>query len=128
MTSLDGLGGWLYEPDRAVLRAGLTGALSVAVSGAELASGVGYVSADQLVDVPWARRYAVQAALPLDVKALRIWLRDRGIGRVTLKKRGVSVEPDRLRHQLRLSGEGPEATLVLTRVGSRSVAVVVEPH
>jgi hypothetical protein len=32
------IGEWLYEPDRAVIRAGLTGALVAAVDGAELAT------------------------------------------------------------------------------------------
>ena len=70
----------LYEPDRAVIRAGLTGALAREVDGAELSAGVGYVGSDRAVDVPWAHRYAVREALPWNVKAVRGWLRDRGSG------------------------------------------------
>jgi hypothetical protein len=120
------VGSWLYEPDRAVIRAGLTGALTAATGGVELTSGVGYVTADQPVDLPWARRYSVTEAMPLNVKALRAWLRDRGVGRLTVKKRGVSIDADALRRQLRLSGD-LELTVVLTRVASQQVCLVVRP-
>lgn len=119
-------GRYLYEPDRAVLRAGLVGALANAVDGREMAPGVGYVLADAEHEVPWARRYLVQQAMPFNVKALRAILRDRRAGRVTIKKRGVSVDPDQLRRQLRPSGDGA-ATVVLTRSGDAPVALLVQP-
>ena len=120
------VGAWLYEPDRAVIRAGLTGALTAATGGVELSAGVGYVAADQAADLPWARRYSVTEAMPLNVKALRAWLRDRGVGRLTVKKRGVSIDADALRRQLRLSGD-LELTVVLTRIASQQVCLVVRP-
>ena len=125
-SSLKQLGPWLYEPDRAVIRAGLTGALTSVVDGFELDSGVGYVTSDRCVDVGYARRFTVIESMPLNVKALRAWLRDRDVGRVTIKKRGVTLDADALRRQLRLSGS-VEMTLVLTRVKNHQVCLVVRP-
>ncbi|MBC7558738.1 MAG: class I SAM-dependent methyltransferase [Dermatophilaceae bacterium] len=125
-SSLGQIGSWLYEPDRAVIRAGLTGALTSAVDGFELDSGVGYVTSERCVDVGYARRFAVTESMPLNVKALRAWLRDRDVGRVTIKKRGVVLNADELRRQLRLSGS-VEMTLVLTRVKNQQVCLVVRP-
>jgi len=125
-SSLSQIGAWLYEPDRAVIRAGLTGALTSVVDGFELDSGVGYVTSDRCVDVGYARRFAVDESMPLNVKALRAWLRERGVGRVTIKKRGVVLDADELRRQLRLSGS-VEMTLVLTRVKNQQVCLVVRP-
>jgi hypothetical protein len=122
--SLAQMGTWLYEPDRAVIRAGLTGALAALVDGVELDSGVGYVTSERCVDVGYARRFAVTESMPLNVKALRAWLRDRDVGRVTIKKRGITLDADALRHQLRLSGSD-EMTLVLTRVAGQQVCLVV---
>jgi hypothetical protein len=116
----------MYEPDRAVIRAGLTGALTAVVDGVELDSGVGYVTSDRCVDVGYARRFAVTESMPLNVKALRAWLRDRDVGRVTIKKRGVTLDADGLRRQLRLSGS-VEMTLVLTRLAGQQVCLVVRP-
>jgi hypothetical protein len=125
-SSMSQIGTWLYEPDRAVIRAGLTGALTSVVEGFELDSGVGYVTSEHRVDVGYARRFAVDESMPLNVKALRAWLRDRDVGRVTIKKRGVVLDADELRRQLRLSGSA-EMTLVLTRVKNQQVCLVVRP-
>ena len=128
LQNLADVGGWLYEPDKAVLRAGLVGALTAATDGAELDAGVGYVGSSRSVDVPFARRYAVVEAMPFNVKALRGWLRDHGIDRLTIKKRGVSVDADLLRRQLRLPAKGHnEAIVILTRVRSNQVAIIVRP-
>ncbi len=126
LRSVGGLGAYLYEPDRAVIRAGLTGALARLVGGAELHDGVGYVAADVAVDVPWAHRYAMVEALPWNVKSVRSWLRARGVGALTIKKRGVPLDPEAVRTQLRLTGSG-EATVVLTRVAGQTYALVVDP-
>lgn len=124
-SSLLQVGAWLYEPDRAVIRAGLTGALTALVDGVELDSGVGYVTSEACVEVGYARRFSVTESMPLNVKALRAWLRDRHVGRVTIKKRGITLDADALRQQLRLSGS-EEMTLVLTRVAGQQVCLVVQ--
>lgn len=124
--SFDRLGEWLYEPDRALIRAGLTGAVTAATGGVELDVGVGYVASSAQLDLSCARRYHIADSMPLNVKALRAYLRDRHVGRLTIKKRGASVDPDVLRRQLRLSGDG-ELTVVLTRVHGRQVVLVVHP-
>ncbi|OLT19652.1 hypothetical protein BJF81_07780 [Ornithinimicrobium sp. CNJ-824] len=121
------VGPFLAEPDRAVVAARLTGALAATVDGAELDTGVGYVTAGRVHPLPWARWYAVQDVLPLRARPVRAWLRARGAGRVTLKKRGVGVDPGAFRTELRLSGEGPEVVLVLTRVAGRPAVLAVEP-
>ena len=121
---------WLYEPDRAIVRAGLTGALVAAVDGAELAPGVGYVTSPAAYDVPWARRFRVVTAMPFSTKHLARWLRDHGHDRVTLKKRGVTLDADVVRRQLKMTGRGKggsEATVVLTRAGAAQAALVVTP-
>ncbi|GAA1248586.1 THUMP-like domain-containing protein [Oryzihumus leptocrescens] len=124
--ALTGLGQFLYEPDRAVIRAGLVSALTAAVDGVEVDAGLGYVSADRAVDLPWARRFVVTEALPFHVKTLRAWLRERDVGNLTIKKRGVSTDADALRRQLRLTGSA-ELTVVLTRVAGQQVVLAVRP-
>lgn len=124
--ALDRLGQWLYEPDKAITRAGLTGALVAAVEGVELDPGVGYVASDRSKDLGFARRFRISEAMPFNVKGLRAWMRDRHIGRVTIKKRGVSIDSDQLRRQLRLTGDA-DVTIVLTRIANRQVVLVVQP-
>lgn len=120
-------GEWLYEPDLAVLQAGLVGALEADVEGAELAPGVGYVASAHHRDVRYARRYRVLEVLPAHVKPVQRVLKARGAGRVTLKRRGGPVAPEAFRRSLRLDGHGEEATLVLTVAGGRPAVLIVEP-
>ena len=54
---------------------------------------------------------------------MRAALRTRGIGALEIRKRGVAVEPDQLRRDLRLAGSG-SATLVLTRVDATPIALL----
>ena len=123
---VDDVGDWLYEPDRAVLQAGLTGTLARLVGGVETAPGAGYVTGPHELDVPWARRFRVRSVHPLSVKPLRRWAREAGIGALTIKKRGVSIDPDRLRRDLRLSGDR-EAVVVLSQLAGRPTLLEVEP-
>jgi len=127
LDGLDGLGSYVYEADRAVIRAGLSGALARAVDGAELDRGVGYVSSDRPLDVAWAHRYSIVEAMPWNVKALRAWLRDNDIGRLTIKKRGVALDPEAVRRQLRVKGSA-DLTLILTRVRSQPHVLLVRPE
>lgn len=117
-------GRWLYEPDGAVIRAGLVGEVVAAVPGGRLVDPtIAYVAADGPVPTPFARAYEVTDVLPFSLARLRALLRERGVGRVTVKKRGSAVEVEALRRDLKLSGPG-EAVVVLTRVaGDRTVFV-----
>ena len=56
-----------------------------------------------------ARGYEVLEELPYQDKRLKAALRERGIGRLTIKKRGVQVVPEELRRRLALRGDA-EAT------------------
>lgn len=127
---LSDLGPWLYEPDRAVTRAGLLGAVTARTGGFEVEPGLGYVSSDRHVEIDFARRYAVSEAMPFNVKTLRAWLRTRGVTGVTIKKRGIRIDEDRLRRELKIgrkAGSGAQETLLLTRVGGQPTALIVTP-
>ena len=108
------VGRFLYEPDGAVIRAGLVTAVAAGVNGRLLDHKIAYVTSDESFRTPFARSYRVVEEVPYREKQLRAALRARGIGTLTIKKRGVDVSPEQLRKRLDLHGED-EATLVLTR-------------
>lgn len=117
---------FLYEPDGAVIRAGLVEAVAAGVGGRLLDEHLAYVVGDAAFHTPFARSYRVLEELPHREKPLRAALRERGIGRLTIKKRGVSVVPDELRKRLALTGDA-EATIVLSRAAGHGVCLLVEP-
>lgn len=120
------VGAYLYEPDGAVIRAGLVTAVAAGVGGGLVDEHIAYVTSDESFRTPFARGYRIVEELPYREKQLRAALRERGIGRLAIKKRGVDVVPEQLRKRLDLHGEA-EATLVLTRVAGQGTALLVEP-
>lgn len=120
------VGGYLYEPDGAVIRAGLVTAVATGVRGGLVDPKIAYITGDEAFRSPFARGYRVLEHLPYREKQLKAALRERGIGRITIKKRGVDVVPEQLRKRLALAGDA-EATVVLTRVAGEGTALLVEP-
>jgi THUMP domain-like len=120
------VGAYLYEPDGAVIRAGLVAQVAAAVDGRLVDSTIAYVTSDALHATPLATAYRVLDTLPFGLKRLRTHLRERGVGRLTIKKRGTAVVPEQLRKQLDLRGDA-EATIVLTRVAGTQQVLVVDP-
>lgn len=120
------VGRCLYEPDGAVVRAGLVTAVAAGVNGGLVDEHIAYVTSDEAFSTPFARSYEVLEELPYREKPLRAALQARGVGRLTIKKRGVSVVPDQLRKRLALRGDA-EATLVMTRVAGKGTALLVRP-
>ena len=119
-------GRFLLEPDGAVIRAGLVTAVTALGDGWLLDPHIAYVSTDRPVATPYARGFEVLEELPFHEKRLKAALRERHVGRLTIKKRGVDVVPEQLRRRLALRGD-QEATVVLTRARGRGVALLVRP-
>ena len=121
---------YLYEPDPAVLRAGLVTTLAAQLGARQLDADIAYLTASDLRGTPFARAFAIEAALPFQLKRLREALRARQVGVVTVKKRGSPLEPETLIRQLRLSG--PEERIVfLTHVLGEPWALIgskASPH
>ncbi|MBB6628807.1 methyltransferase domain-containing protein [Nocardioides sp. KIGAM211] len=120
------VGAFLYEPDGAVIRAGLVTAVAALADGGLVDEHIAYVTGDERIRTPFARGYEVLERLPYREKPLKAALRERGIGSLTIKKRGVDVVPEQLRKRLDLAGD-QTATIVLTRVAGSGTALLVRP-
>ncbi|AEG43500.1 class I SAM-dependent methyltransferase [Isoptericola variabilis] len=125
------VGAYLYEPDGAVIRAGLVAHAAAELGGRLVDRTIAYVTTDAPADAPSsgpaiATGYRVLDVLPFNLKRLKAYLRERGVGRLTIKKRGTAVTPEQLRAQLSPKGDAA-ATLVLTRVNGAQHVLVVDP-
>ncbi|MGI8700254.1 MAG: class I SAM-dependent methyltransferase [Nocardioidaceae bacterium] len=120
------VGRYLYEPDPALIRAHLVSVAAAEVDGWLLDPHIAYVCSDREVQTGLAACYRVLEVLPYQEKRLRAALRQRGIGALTIKKRGIAVTPEVLRRRLGLTGQR-QATLVVTRTPQSAVALLVDP-
>lgn len=116
---------YLYEPDGAVLRAGLVNRVADQLGGHLLDPTIAYVTSDRLAATPLATAFRVIDSMPFSLKRLKSALRERNIGTLEIKKRGSALDPAKLRPQLALKGS-QSATIVLTRLAGQQQVLLVE--
>lgn len=118
--------GWLVEPDPALMRAGLVQNVALAFDGSMLDEQIAYFTTDTPPDSAWVRTWQILDWLPFHIKHLRAYLRQRGVGSVTVKKRGSPLTPETLVPQLKLKGDEAR-TLVLTHLRGKPIVLICQP-
>ena len=115
----------LYEPDPAVLRAGLVQDLARTLGAAMIDPEIAYLTADEFKPTPFARAYSIEAEMPFSMKRVRAALRERGVGRITVKKRGSPLNVDDFIRAMKLQGDpGNEQIVFLTHVQGRHTVII----
>ncbi|HUN23376.1 MAG TPA: class I SAM-dependent methyltransferase [Anaerolineales bacterium] len=108
---------WLYEPDPAILRAGLVTLLASQLSAFQLDANIAYLTAHELQTTAFARAFSVVAHFPFSLKQCRAELRARQIGKITVKKRGSPLDVLAFERAMKLSGSAERHLIVfLTHV------------
>ena len=117
------IGSYVYETAAAVLSARLAHVLCEQHNIAAVSSKAMYLTGDGPIHDAALAGFEVKEVLPLDERQVKAWLRQRGIGRLEVKKRGCDVEPEKLRQ--RLGGQGDEAaTLLICPLGGKIQAII----
>lgn len=119
------LGAYLHEPAGSVIRARLIGDVARTLDAGMVSAGIAYLTSDSALTSPFVQSFRIRERLPFDVKQLSRALRERDIGTLEIKKRGIDVDPASLRPKLKLRGS-TAATLILTRIGDARVALLAD--
>lgn len=117
---------YLYEPDPAIMRAGLVAQLAASLGAAQLDAQIAYLTAAHAQPTPFARVWRIREWLPFQRKRLRARLRALDAGEVTVKKRGSPLDTDALARELRGTG-GTSLVVVLTQVQGTPAAILCDP-
>ncbi|WP_455433088.1 class I SAM-dependent methyltransferase [Streptomyces toxytricini] len=120
------VGRYLYEPDGAVIRSHLVAEVAAQLGGRLIDPTIAYVTADELRATPYATAYEITDVLPFGLKPLKALLRERGVGTLTVKKRGSAIEPEELRRKVKPQGPNA-ATVFLTRVAGAPSMLIGAP-
>ena len=119
------LGQWLHEPDAALIRGRFIGDLARQLGGRMIAPEIAWITTDEQAETPFAQSFRILEVLPLDAAQLKRMVKAREIGTLEIKKRGVDIDPAQFRKKL--APKGPNsATLILTRLGEKRVAILAE--
>lgn len=123
VSSQSSLQRYIYDPDPAVVRAGLIDVLSEQSCLSRLDPAEEYLTSDELSDSPFAQPFEVVEALPSNERELKAWFRGRDCGELEIKCRHIPVSADKLRRKLPLAGTD-KLTLLVARVDGKGRAVI----
>jgi len=119
------VGDVLYEPDPAVIRAGLVDRLAGDLDATRLHPGIAYLLGPRPQPTPFATAFTVLDVMDAGERTLRAWVRRERIGTLEIKKRGIDIDPAALRRRLKPAGPA-SATVVLTPTVDGARALVAQ--
>lgn len=121
------LGEYICEPDPAIIRSGGIARLCADYGLSPVSANIAYLSGN-CPTTALVTRFKVREVLPLEVKALKKALKNAGVTRLEIKKRGTDTDPEALRRKLGLRKQpgGKDAVLLLTPLMGRHRAVLAD--
>jgi hypothetical protein len=114
---------FLYDPDPTVTRAGLVTNLGEQLAATMIDPTIAFLTNDARTPTPFATGYEIEEAMPFHARRLGEALRGRGVGRVTVVKRGSAVVGEDLVRKWKLTGSGHRC-VILTRAGGEPFAII----
>ncbi len=117
---------YLYDPDPAIVRSGLIAELAELLHAPPIDTNCVLLTSDCMIETPFAQCWRLDAILPYHLPKLRNYLREQGIGRVQITRRGSAADPVEVERKLKLPPTEEFRTLVLTRVLGRAVVLVCQ--
>jgi hypothetical protein len=117
------LGRYLFDPDPAIVRAGLVDLLTCKLGLSRLDAAEEYLTGPQLVDSPFVQAFAVEAEMPNNERHIRDELRRSSFGELEIKCRHVPIDAESLRRRLPLPGREP-GVLLFARIAGRTRAIL----
>ena len=125
-TFIGDLGDSLYEPDAALVRAGLLNSFAIEHKLRQFSFGLPFLTGDRGVLSPFLTEFAVIQELPLDNKVLRHESRTRHWGPIEVKSRGLKPEMmEKITKGIHHSGS-ERVTLFLLNPEDKSRAIVAQ--
>ena len=113
------LGRYVYDPDPAVVRAGLIDLVAQRLGLNRLDGAEEYLTGDSLMPSAFVHAFEVLAELPNNEQTLRAWLRSSDFGQVEIKCRHIPIKVESLRKRLPLPGNQP-GVVIFARIDGKS--------
>jgi hypothetical protein len=117
------LGRFIFDPDPALVRAGLIDLFASRTGLSRLDDEEEYLTAEQALHSPFAQPFEVLALLSNNDREIRGYFRGSPVGRLEIKCRRIPIDAEAVRRKLSLTGDD-SAVLLFARIGGRARAVV----
>jgi hypothetical protein len=116
---------YVFDIDPAVLAAKLKGVLAAEHELTALSAGSTYLTGDLAIADSALACFAVEEVLPFRIDKLGKHLAAHNIGQLEIKKRGIELDADKLRRELKLRGDNA-MTLLITPIAGRTTAILAD--
>ncbi|WP_303733055.1 hypothetical protein [Fibrobacter succinogenes] len=125
---LGGISKFIAEPAPVLLRSHLFGVVALAHDETThlISPGIAYVTSEKPLPSPAFANYEILESSEISTGAVRAMLKSHDIGKLTLKLRGVKVDPDQEIKRLKPKGKN-SATLFYTRHDGEKIAILANP-
>lgn len=122
---LGGISKFIAEPAPVLLRSHLFGVVALAHDETThlISPGIAYVTSEKPLPAPAFANYEILESSEISTGAVRAMLKSHDIGKLTLKLRGVKVDPDQEIKRLKPKGKNA-ATLFYTRLDGEKIAIL----
>lgn len=122
---LGGISKFIAEPAPVLLRSHLFGVVALAHDETThlISPGIAYVTSEKPLPAPAFANYEILESSEISTGAVRAMLKAHNIGKLTLKLRGVKVDPDQEIKRLKPKGKN-SATLFYTRLDGEKIAIL----
>ena len=122
---LGGISKFIAEPAPVLLRSHLFGVVALAYDETThlISPGIAYVTSEKPLPSPAFANYEILESSEISTGAVRAMLKSHDIGKLTLKLRGVKVDPDQEIKRLKPKGKNA-ATLFYTRLDGEKIAIL----
>lgn len=122
---LGGISKFIAEPAPVLLRSHLFGVVALDHDETThlISPGIAYVTSEKPLPSPAFANYEVLDSAEISTGAVRAMLKSHDIGKLTLKLRGVKVDPDQEIKRLKPKGKNT-ATLFYTRLDGEKIAIL----
>ena len=125
---LGGISKFIAEPAPVLLRSHLFGVVALTHDETThlISPGIAYVTSEKPLPSPAFANYEILESSEISTGAVRAMLKSHDIGKLTLKLRGVKVDPDQEIKRLKPKGKN-SATLFYTRLDGEKIAILANP-
>ena len=119
---------FISEPSPVLLRSHLFGVVALAhdKSAHLISPGIAYTTSEKPLPSPGFANFEVLDSAEISTGAVRAMLKAHDIGKLTLKLRGVKVDPDQEIKRLKPKGKN-SAILFYTRLNGEKIAILANP-
>ncbi len=116
---------YIYEPDSAVMRAGLVELLGSMIGATKISETICFLSSNEYKTTPFAKCFRVVSYADYKEKNLKKKLKELDCGSLNIIKRGIGVDIPTLQKKLKLKGKR-HLTLILTRSFEQKISILAE--